>query len=367
MKVTYHVYRDVALSTGAASDEEAASRGGRRAAEIRRKRYSFVAMGYHARRRKLFLGATNAAGDVLVEFDPRTRRFRSCGYPASGLFTPATSKIHKGISVAEDDDQLFFGIATLSPLPKTIDTEGGLLVRYDIGERRFTRLAAPAHGHYHQATLLDPRRGLMYFYTDRACFGVYDLRRRRVRVFEAMESVTHNLAMDDAGGVWGTYGAHHAFFRYDPDSGRFEFPEGCAFPNAPAAANIMYPGAGPCDCILNSGDGFLYAATALGEVYRLDPKAGRLAYLGKPFVGRRLPAMAVDPDGWLYLAGGREQASTLARYSRQEQRFEVLGSVEAPDGKFLHYAHELCVIDGVVFIGETDNPWRSGYLWACEI
>jgi streptogramin lyase len=223
-------------------------------------------------------------------------------------------------------------------------------------------------GHFHQATLVDPVRKLMYSCTGRSSFAVYDLRTRKVKVCEAVESIPHNIAADDRGGVWSTHSpGRQAFFRYNPDRNSFEFPKGCAFPNAAAASNIMYPGAGPVDSIINGGDGYLYAASALGELHRLDPVKGSIEFLGKPFPGLRMPAMGVGPDGWLYMAGGRERASFLARYHREEKRFEVLGPVEAPDGRFLNYAHELCVVDGVCFIGETDNATRSGYMWACEL
>ena len=77
--------------------------------------------------------------------------------------------------------------------------------------------------------------------------------------------------------------------------------------------------------------------------------------------------MAIGNDGWIYMAGGRDTASHLARYHTEDKRFELLGPVETPDGRFLNYAHELCIVDGVCYIGETDNRIRSGYMWACEI
>jgi hypothetical protein len=368
VKVSYHVFKDFRLEVAAGTDEEKlALLSQRKTAKAKRNLYSFVSMCFHPARRKLYLGATNRGGDILVEFDLRTRKFRSCGFQRSGLCGPNDAKIHKGIWLNEEQDALYFGIATLSPLPQTVESRGGTLVRYDIAARKFRRVANPTPGDYHQATVFDFPRGKTYMFTDRGGFAAYDLRRRKLIRYESMESAPHNGCLDDAGGVWGTFGpGRQAFYRYDPDRNRFEFP-GTTFPDAVAAAGVMYPGAGPIDSIINGGDGYLYTANALGEFYRLDPRDGQLKYLGKPFTGKRLPGLGIGQDGWLYLCGGRERASMLARYSREEERFEYLGNVEHKDGTYLHYVHELVVVDGVVYIGETDNPTRSGYLWVCEV
>lgn len=367
MKVTYHVFKDIKLERAAATDEEALELNKRIAGKLKRDRYSFVSMRYHPARKKLFLGCTNRIGDILVEFDPATRKFRSCGFHRSGFCTPNYVKIHQGITLDEKADALYFGTATLSPLSTTIETKGGALVRYDCKKRKFTRIANPTPGDFYQGTCFDLKRKMAYMFTDRGGFAVYDMKKRTLR-YENMQSIPHNGCIDDRGGVWGTHSAgRHAFFRYNPDRNRFEFPQGCAFHNAAQAANVMYPGAGPVDSILNADDGFIYAGSPLGDLYRLDPETGEVKFLGKPFPGTRMPGLGLGQDGWLYISGAREFGSLLGRYNREEERFENLGKVEHKDGTFLYYAHELVVIDDVVYIGETDNPNRSGYLWACEL
>lgn len=357
------------MSVASSSDEEVMSLlSGKQRAAARKRMYSFVSMCYHPARGKLFLGCTHRAGDILVEFDPQTRKFRSCGFARSGLFEPNVTKVHKGITLDEKKDALYFGTATLSPLSQTIESKGGLLVRYDIARRKFTRVANPSPGDYFQGTCFDLKRRKAYAFTDRAAFVVYDMAKKKTLRYESMESCPHNGVIDDRGGVWGTAGAgRHAFFRYNPDRNRFEFPKNCAFPNAAAAAGIMYHGAGPVDSIINGRDGYLYAASALGEVYRIDPRCGEVKYLGKPFPGIRMPGMALSDDGRIYMCGAKDCGTLLARYSPAEDRFESLGQVKAKDGTFLCYGHELAVIDGVVYIGETDNQTRAGYIWACEI
>jgi hypothetical protein len=367
MKVSCLVFRDFKLEAAVASDEEAITANPRNAGKIRRLRYSFVSMCHHPRRRSIYLGATNTSGDILLEFDLQSRRFKSCGYGRSGLRGPYEDKVHKGIHFVADEDALYFGTATLSGWAQMVDAEGGSLLRYDVNEKSFRCLARPTPGDFFQDVRYDPGRGKMYMFTRRGCFAVYDLKRGRTVRNETMGSTPHNGCIDDDGGVWGTYSpGSQAFYRYDPDADRFEFP-GTAFPNAREAANLMYAGAGPVDSMLNGGDGFLYTASALGEVYRLEPRSATLDYLGKPFPGKRLPAMNMAADGRIYLAGGEDRSQLLARYSRDDGRFELLGPLVAADGTRCYRSHELVAIDGVVFVGETDHPRRSGYLWVCEL
>jgi hypothetical protein len=129
----------------------------------------------------------------------------------------------------------------------------------------------------------------------------------------------------------------------------------------------MYRGAGPVDSLIQGDDGCLYAGSALAELYRIDPVAMKIEFLGKPFIGKRLPGLAFGPDGLLYMCGGSDEEATLARCDVRTRQFETLGPVAATDGKSCFRCHEMVITGGTVYIGETDNRTRSGYLWACEI
>ncbi len=367
MKVTYHVFKEYKLDVSGASDEEIFANK-KHAKKLARLRYSFVSMRYHAKKKRLFVGCTNSGGDLLVEFNPTTRKFRSCGYGRSGIWEPTEAKIHKGIWLDEKEDALYFGTSTLSGIPLTVNSKGGKLVRYRMKDRKFTLIAAPTPGDFFQATGYDATRKKMYMYTmPGSCFAVYDLKKKKLLRHDPMESIPHIGCIDDEGGVWGTYSHRHGFFRYLPDNDDYEFPPGCSFPDAHKAANIMYTGAGPIDSMINGGDGYLYTASALGELVRIHPVSKEIKYLGKPFAGIRLPGMYLAEDGMIYLCGGSDGAPMLARYDRGAEKFEYLGRVAADDGTVCFRCHELAVIDGVAYIGETDNRDRSGYLWACEI
>ena len=367
MRVTYHVFKDYQLDVRGGSDEEIFANK-KYAKKLAQLRYSFVSMRYHAKTKRLFVGCTNSAGDLLVEFNPKTGKFRSCGYGRSGIWEPTEAKIHKGIWLDEKEDALYFGTSTLKNIPDTVDSKGGKLVRYRIKDRKFTLIAAPTPGDFFQATGYDPRRKKMYMYTmPGSCFAVYDLKKRKLVRHDPMESIPHIGCIDDEGGVWGTYSHRHGFFRYLSDEDRYEFPPGCAFPEAHKAANIMYTGAGPIDSFINGGDGYLYTASALGELVRIDPVSKEIKYLGKPFAGIRLPGMCLADDGMIYVCGGSDGVPMLARYDRDAEKFQYLGPVSADDGTVCFRCHELAVIDGVAYVGETDNRTRSGYVWACEL
>jgi hypothetical protein len=368
VKVNYYVFKDYQLGVDVGSDEEALELAldNRKA---RRNRYSFVSMRPYPQKNRLFLGTTHGLGDLLVEFNLKTKKFRSCGYARSGIWGEHEHKIHKGIWLDEVDNALYFGTSTLSPISKTVDCDGGKLVRYDIATREFKLIAAPTPGDFYQATGYDRGRQKMYMYTmPGACFAAYDLKKKKLVRKDPMESIPHIGTIDDDGGVWGTWGiGRQAFYRYLPDTNTYEFPPGCAFPEAHKAANIMYLGAGPIDSMITADDGYIYTGSALGEMIRIDPRTKEITYLGKPFAGVRLPGMYLADDGYIYVCGGTDGVPLVARYDRDAEKFEYLGRVVADDGTTCQRCHELCVIDGVVYIGETDNQRRSGYLWTCEI
>ncbi len=362
--VRYHVIADYTANITGASDEEIAEKA-ENMEELRKLRYSLVSLCPHPGRNSIFVGTTQRSHDLLVEFDVKTEQFRSCKYErVSGEHEV---KIHRGLWLEEKENALYFSTSTLSPLWKIISThgKGAPLVRYRIDDDAFDLLAYPAEGVYNQATNYDPGRKLLYYFgIPGLWFGVYDLKRERVLKHVLVESIPHISAIDDDGGVWGTWSDWaHAFFRYDPETNDLNFFNGeFAMPSAQRAANIMYRGAGPIDTMLNGGDGFLYIGTALGELYRLDHRGPKLEFLGKPHSELRMQGLCVGPDGALYGAGGRRD-TFFFRYDRKTRRFDVLSDLIAPDGKRCTYPHDICFHGGKFYIAETDNPTRSGYLW----
>jgi hypothetical protein len=196
-------------------------------------------------------------------------------------------------------------------------------------------------------------------------FAVWSLKESRLIRVHCVCSIVHVTDVDDGGGVWGTMGGRHAFFRYDPSENAFTFPEDCVLPTAQKASGILYRGAGPVDCLINGGDGYLYVTTGLGELYRLDPKSYSLDYLGRPLPYLRAPAVRVGADGFLYGVGGDNGMTFLFRCDRGSGRLEVLGHVAAEDGTACYRPHDMVLAGDTAYVAETDSPGRSGYLWEC--
>jgi outer membrane protein assembly factor BamB len=241
-------------------------------------------------------------------------------------------------------------------------------MRFDLTTEKYHELGRPSPGSYIQATAYDQARQLMYSFTLPALgFTVTDLKTGKTRWNVPLESIVHVPVIDPAGGVWGTYSIwDHAFFRYDPDRDAFEFPDGCVMSTARQAANIMYVGGGPVDCMVNGPDGMLYVGSAMGEIYRLDPATKAVTYLVRPLPFNRLPGLVFGPDGRLFGVCGDAWHVTLFAYDVNAGTDELICELKA-DNRVCFRPHDLAYQDGRFFIGETDNPKNSGCLWAITL
>jgi hypothetical protein len=365
MHVEYFVIKDVQLSGNARSVEELSDDPAIRAEQLgQRHCITSVCAGDN----KVYCGCTNTAGDILYEFDLATRRFRSLNFAA--VAEPCDAKIHRGLWLDRRSGSLLFGIASLSPTSQTSVSRGARIVRFDLKSETFHEVIRPMPGNYIQAAVYDEQRQMMYSFTEPAQgFAVSDLTRLVNRRAMCMGSIVHIAAIDPAGGVWGTWGfrGQHPFFRYEPAGDTIEFFEKLVLPTSREASNRMYPGAGPVDCMLTGADGMIYVASAMGELYRLNPVARTLDYIGRPLPYDRLPGLVFGPDGYLYGVGGNDWRVTLWRCDVKTGRFTVLGEVAAPDGRRCFRPHDIVCLDGRLFIGETDNPKVSGSLWAVRV
>ncbi len=365
MKVEYFVLRQPQLDGQGRSDEEFPA-DPVLFEQVLRRRYCITSLcGGDG---KVYIGCTNTSGDILHEFDVHSGRFRSLGFAKSA--EPYDAKIHRGLAFDRGRRSLYFGLASLTPTSKVALCPGGRIVRFDLDGGTCHELGRPMPGNYIQATLYDPQRQMMYSFTEPSQgFAATELATGRHRRAMALGSLTHNSTLDNDGGVWGTwfYRGVHPFFRYDPDGDRFDFPEGLVMPTSAQACNLMYPGAGPVDCLAAGPDGLVYAASAMGELYRIDPHALTLEYLGRPVPHNRLPGLAFAPDGLLYGVGGNDGRVTLWSFDRRSSLFRVLGELAAPDGRRCFRPHDMICLAGRLFIAETDNPKASGCLWAVTV
>lgn len=364
MKVNYYGYKSFAKLKEKISSDEEMIRNLNYSPDLFKDKYSFVSFCSYPKNDKLFIGTTNIFGDILIEFDLKTKTFRSCGY-AKGYWDPLESKIHKGLWLDEKEDALYFGTATLGGVPLTTNSKGGKLSRYKIREDKFEFIDSPIKGDFYQGTMYDPSRKMMYLLTGQGNgFAAYDVKNKKLLRYDMMGSIPHIGVIDDAGGVWGTYGVErHAFCKYIPEKNDYIFPEKCYVPDGTEASNKMYVGAGPIDSSIKGVNGLLYFGTALGALLELNPNTYEVKYLGKPFPGIRMPGLALDKDGNVLMCGGSDGAPYIARFDIVNRTISSLGQVKAEDGNACFRCHEIIVIDNKAYVAETDNPERSALLW----
>jgi len=316
---------------------------------------------------KLYCGITCANTDILHRFDPHSKQFESLHY--QDVSEPNEVKVHRSLELA-GDGTIYGASACLFMVDRRLQAPGGSLFRVRPGSDRVEKIAVPVEHDYIQTITLDERRGLIYGQTY-PCFRlfVYELGTGRTKDFGYIGSITHISALDDSGCFWGTWdSANHWLLKYDPDAGEMTwFRHG--LPNARADSNIMYPGAGPVDCMLNGGDGYLYVGTCGGSLCRLDPRTAEVTWLGKPSPSRRLPGLVVWRDSLLLGCSGDEEGGNVFAYDRETNAFYQLGPiVDSETGLKLYRVHDLRLMDErTAYVAETDVPDRSGYLWECEL
>ncbi len=332
--------------------------------DFRRNYFAFtsVAAGPGGR---LFCGMTNFAGDLLYAYDPSARTFESLGY--SAVAEPHEVKIHRGLCVG-GDGVVYGATSCLSPINELAGAPGGKVFRFDPGKRTYDVLGQPVPGMYIQTISLDDRREMVYG----ACipaleFFALRLSDRAVVYRQFMESIAHVGAIDDDGGYWGTWlsRGRHLLFRYDPGDNAVRFFDH-GFPTP--CRSLMYAGAGPIDSMINGGDGFLYVGHESGELYRIAPGTGEVEYLCKPLAGHRMPALTAGPNGLLLGVGGNDRAVGAFAYDRRSGRYEQLGPLHDPAADAGCFRpHDCCLMGDTLYVGETDHPERSCYLWECRL
>jgi len=358
--VKAHCLVEYQRSTSTVIDD--AARAIRKDPGFRQKFHAFTCMVYDANRKLLFCGTTNFANDLLQAFDPATGRFECMGYPDFG--ETYEIKIHRALDLG-DDGMLYGATSCLHDVDERHRGPGGKVFRFDPQRRRFDLLCIPKAHDYIQTITLDSKRRMIYGMNYPVFeFFAYSIDKNEVVYSQYMGSITHIGAVDDEGGYWGTWGYHHKLFRYDPATNEIDFlahglPTGCH--------SLMYKGAGPIDCMINGLDGFMYIGGEKGELFRLDPATGEVTYLGRPVPANRLPGLALGPGEIIYGVGGDDDQTTLFVYDRSTGAFTVLGPVHDPQRGACFRPHDLKLVEDTLFVGETDNPRRTCYLWECTL
>ena len=328
--------------------------------EISEHNYSFTTLRPHGSR--LYLGTTNMRNRILWCFDPENGTFEDLEYSRIG--GEYDIKIHRSLEHDPRDD-VFYGVSSgLHNEDVYHEAPGAPIFRFDPRTKTIESLGIPLEHEYTQTIQFDPRRRLLYGFTYHTfSFYVFDVDERKT-IFHALPgSIAHLSAIDDDGCIWSTWCRdRHFIFKYDPSINKIvwtrkRFPEG--------GNSYMYPGAGPIDCMLNGGDGYLYVALETGSLVRLDPKTVACEYLGRPSPYPRMPALILGTDGLFYGTCGDDWNVYIYTYDRRTNSFSVLRKLEC-EGVSCYRPHDIAIVGSSIFVGETDNPKRSGYLWEVQ-
>lgn len=325
--------------------------------------YSFTSVVHHPDLNKLFCGTTNKTNDLLQGFDLETGEFESMNYRA--FAERYEVKIHRS-TVLGPDGNLYAATSALHNINRRPEAPGGKLFRFNPYTRQYTQLAIPCRHDYIQTISLDWDRqvicGMSYPVFK---FFAYDMKKDEVIYEQFVGSIVHLGAFDDNGAYWGTWGKQHYFFSYDADKNNiffhhYGFPVPCY--------SLIYACAGPVDCMINGGDGYLYVGHESGELYRLSPTRGELDYLVKPLPGNRLPALAIGENGMIYGVGGNDWAVYAFAYDRETGWYQVSDRiVDTETGEPCFRAHDLVIVGPRLFVCETDVNTRGAWLWELRL
>ena len=323
---------------------------------------SFTSLAYHPERKTVVCGMTSFNNELMVEFDPAKGTFTDLAYrPESEKFE---IKIHRSLHL-DRKGNAYGATACLHREDQRLEAKGGRIFYYDFETKKYDFLGIPVPHDYIQTITVDEDRGLIYGVTYPVFeFFAFDIRTRTVKFRQYMGSAPHIMALDDKGGVWSTWNTRtHNLFRYDPDTHTVQYFNHSLMPGQ--GADLMYPGAGPIDMMLNGGDGLLYVGCATGDLLRIHPETAEVEYLGRPTPERRMPALEVGPDGRIYGISGFYGKCHLFAYDREKRNFEDFGLITDGEDQ-LYIGHDICFAEGNrIFAGETDTEERAGYLWEC--
>lgn len=327
---------------------------------------------------RVYMGVTSFDTDIFRAYDRGAGAFVDPGY--GRIADRYDAKFHRSLARSARDGCIYAAVALLHDVDRYWDAPGGAIVRYDPRAGTIEKIAIPLPHVYIQSICLDDERGVIYgiTFTPERMFR-YDL---AAGVSEDLGPIGSGMAMaqgenielDDEDCAWSGWGVTRAWqsgpgvdscrlCKYDPQAGRIRYFD-AGLPNPDGSYGYT-----KVEGLFNLGGGRLYASGGNGSLYRVDTETGMGTYLGTPITGRRsrLAALRLGPDGAAYGVTGRDGQCEVIRFDPRTEQYELLGSVV--DGEDLCWqVHDVAVaVDGTIYAGENDNPYRSGYLWEIRL
>ena len=340
---------------------------------------SFTSLLYHPDNHLLYCGLTSWQCKNFFSFDPETKEFTDLGFDKIG--DRFDVKIHRSFEL-DDDGAIVSATAGMHSYTDHPEAPGGKLFTYDPKTGKYELLGTPSPNDYIQSIALDRKRKVIYGngYPLNTMWG-FDMKTRKP--FPMKWIGGHKLRCDNEGCLWGQSSemlrwpgineeaeqiAGTVFkvgtrspklYKYTPDAGYTVFD------------SYLYPVNGQNPSIANmrdGGDGYMYIGGSNGALYRVNKKSGECTFLALASPGGRLEGLDFGKNGLLYLGGGSFYCTRVAVYDRETGKVTDLGPIFDPKrDETCIIVHALAVTDGgTIYIGETDNCERSGFLWECK-
>jgi hypothetical protein len=352
------------------------------------KMISFVSLYYHPADGQVYCGLTSFKNQILITFDPEKKTFKDLEFQNSSVCERFDVKIHRSLE-PDDDGTVLFATAGLHALESHPEAEGGRIFRYHPDSGKIDAIARPVRQDYIQTIALDKKRQVVYG----NCYPIGNAFRYEIKTGKTTlmkDGVTaHKARCDKEGNLWGiaqtrfnpmplvagedlealqeffhSPGRIPLLFKYNTDDGYQYLPDG--LPLLSGHAQSLANG-------LDVGDGGMYLCTSAGRLYRVDKKTGEVQQIADN-IGGRLEGIDYDAErGLLFLGGGSFYQTTV--FVVDVEKREVISDfwpvADLDTGERCIIVHALCATKRkdsyMVYLGETDNPNRSGYLWECDI
>ena len=330
----------------------------------------------------LYCGITSFDADIFWGWRRGEQEWFDAGY--GRVRDPYDAKFHRSLELDTRSGKMYAAVALLHDLDSFWKAPGGSIVRYDPATNDISKLAIPLAHVYIQSIVLDEDCDMIYGQTFTPENLVsYNLASGESRWIGPTGSGLgmaqgENIVKDDSGNVWGVWNVtrawqsepgvdEHRFYKYSPEDGEIHYLDK-GLPRPDGSYGYARP-----EGLFNLGDGNLYVSGDGGALYRLDPDTAQAEFLFRAIdTGQRrsrLASMRTGPDGLAYGVTGRDGRCEILRFDPKDGSHSLLGTLEDSEtGEKAWQIHDVCLThDGVLYAGENDNPYRSGYLWEVEL
>ena len=324
---------------------------------------------------RIYLGITSFANDIFRAYDRKSGAYVDLGYDR--IVDKYDAKFHRSL-VKGNDGCLYAAIALLHCSDRYLEAPGSPIVKFDPVSGKIEKLAIPVPHAYIQSIVIDNDRDIIYgqCLAPEYIFS-FDLKTKETKILGLLGSgygglaQGENICLDDDGCVWFAWSLTRAWqsepgvdanrlCKYDPEQDKVLYFQ-TGLPYKDGRHGFAKP-----EAFFNFNDGSIYASGDNGSFYKINPETGEATYLFSPVSDRpsRLSAFVKAEDGIAYGVTGRAGKCNLLKVNYKEESFEILDEIKDNEGNTLWQCHDIVMTDdGILYVCENDNPYRSSYLW----